>query len=297
MVELDVVESPPMEAPALAEDVATEEPAASNADAPGGIIVDRLSIVYGDGAEQFIAVDRISFRIEPGQFVCVVGPSGCGKSTVLSAVAGFVRPDEGWVGVGGTEVVSPGADRGMVFQKPTLFPWKTVRGNVAHGPRMAGMSNKEACAVADELLEMVGLTRFASAYPHMLSGGMQQRTAIARALANRPPVLLMDEPFGALDAQTRTMMQENLLELWSEIGATVVFVTHDLDEAIFLADRILVMSASPGRLLKDLTVDLARPRKADIVLDPAFIAVKKDCLDLIREESLRAFEQHSKDRS
>ncbi len=270
-------------------------PGTEKSRAAGDITIDRLSIVFGEGANQVIAVDRVSFHIDHGEFVCIVGPSGCGKSTVMNAIAGFERPTEGRVSVGGEMVTKPGADRGMVFQQPTLFPWKTVRGNVAHGPRMAGKSDKQADEIADQLIEMVGLARFATALPHTLSGGMQQRTAIARALANRPRVLLMDEPFGALDAQTRSMMQENLLDLWSEIGATVLFITHDIDEAIFLADRVLVMSASPGRVLKDLSVDLRRPRDPDIILSQQFIDLKKDCLDLIRAESLKAFEQQSQE--
>lgn len=270
-------------------------PGSEKSDTAGDITIDRLSIVFGEGSNQVIAVDRVSFHVDHGEFVCIVGPSGCGKSTVMNAIAGFERPTEGHVSVGGEMVTKPGADRGMVFQQPTLFPWKTVRGNVAHGPRMAGKSNKQANEIADQLIEMVGLARFATALPHTLSGGMQQRTAIARALANRPRVLLMDEPFGALDAQTRSMMQENLLDLWSEIGATVLFITHDIDEAIFLADRVLVMSASPGRVLKDLSVDLRRPRDPDIILSQQFIDLKKDCLDLIRAESLKAFEQQSQE--
>ncbi|MGH1352542.1 MAG: ABC transporter ATP-binding protein [Methyloligellaceae bacterium] len=260
----------------------------------GSIDIDKLSIVFGEGSQQVIAVDRVSFNIKRGEFVCIVGPSGCGKSTVMNAVAGFQSPTAGSVSVGGQKVIKPGADRGMVFQKPTLFPWKTVRNNIAHGPRMAGKSNREAKQIADQLLDMVGLSRFANAYPQTLSGGMQQRTAIARALANKPQVLLMDEPFGALDAQTRLVMQENLLELWSEVGSSVLFITHDIDEAIFLAGRVLVMSASPGRILKDITIDLPRPRNPDMILSREFIALKKDCLKLIRAESLKAFEQQNK---
>jgi NitT/TauT family transport system ATP-binding protein len=179
----------------------------------------------------------------------------------------------------------------MVFQQPHLFPWKSVRRNIAHGPRMLGKSAGEARAIADGLIEMIGLGRFADGYPHTLSGGMQQRVAIARALANQPRVLLMDEPFGALDAQTRSVMQDNLLELRERIDATVVFVTHDLDEAILLADRVLIMSAGPGRILRDLGVNLPRPRSNAIMLDPAYLALKKDCLDLIRSEGRRAFDQ------
>lgn len=257
------------------------------------VAVNALSILFGEGKDQFHAVDRVSFNVEVGEFVCIVGPSGCGKSTVLNSIAGFELPFSGTIHTHGNEVTGAGPDRGMVFQQPSLFPWKNVRDNVAHGPRMSGKNKNEACEVADQLLQMVGLSRFANAMPHTLSGGMQQRVAIARALANRPQVLLMDEPFGALDAQTRVMMQENLLKLWAEVGTTIIFITHDIDEAVFLADRVLVMSASPGKILKDISIKLSRPRHADIMLSNEFIDIKKDCLKIIREESLRAFEQQS----
>ena len=187
--------------------------------------------------------------------------------------------------------MNPWGDRGMVFQQPSLFPWKTVLGNVAHGPLMAGKPKATAYAIAHDFLQMVGLAKFANNYPMVLSGGMQQRVAIARALANSPRVLLMDEPFGALDVQTRFMMQESFLQLWSELKTTVVFVTHDIDEAIFLGDRVVVMSASPGRILKDIKVPLSRPRSSDLLVDPTFSALKKDCFDLIRKESIQAFER------
>jgi NitT/TauT family transport system ATP-binding protein len=258
---------------------------------PVEIEVDNVSIIFGAGAaKEVIAVDRATLNIRRGEFVCIVGPSGCGKSTLLNAIAGFEVPYEGTVRVGGRVVTGPGPDRGMVFQQPTLFPWKTVRSNVAYGPRMMGKGNAQAFRIADKLLEVVGLKQVAGAYPHVLSGGMRQRVAIARALANNPEVLLMDEPFGALDAQTREIMQENLLEVWSKIGATVLFITHDIDEAIFLADRILVMSASPGRILREVQVRLPRPRNTDMTLSPEFIALKKSCLDVIRAECLRAYE-------
>jgi NitT/TauT family transport system ATP-binding protein len=213
---------------------------------------------------------------------------------LMNAIAGFELPTTGQITVDGRAVDGPGADRGMVFQHATLFPWKSVRANVAYGPRMMGKGDTEANRIADDLLEMVGLSAFADNRPQTLSGGMQQRTAIARALANTPDVLLMDEPFGALDAQTRAMMQENLLQIWSDLGSTVVFITHDIDEAIFLADRIMVMSASPGRNLHEFAVDLPRPRDFDITLDPAFVALKRECMELIRAESLRAFEQQAR---
>ncbi|MFG1340459.1 ABC transporter ATP-binding protein [Xanthobacter autotrophicus] len=243
-----------------------------------------------DGGELVPAVDRVSFQVRRGEFICLLGPSGCGKSTLLNAVAGFESPYEGEVVVAGKSVTGPGPDRGVVFQQPRLFPWKSVKANVAHGPRMAGKSRAEAGAIADELIEMVGLTRSANALPHTLSGGMQQRVAIARALANRPGILLMDEPFGALDAQTRSVMQESLLRLWAQLDTTILFVTHDIDEAVLLADRVLVMSASPGRIIRDVAVDIPRPRTIETTLGADFQALRRECLDLIRQQSQKAFE-------
>jgi NitT/TauT family transport system ATP-binding protein len=181
----------------------------------------------------------------------------------------------------------------MVFQQPTLFPWKTVLENVAFGPLMTGRSRSGAEGEARTLLEMVGLSKFAARYPGTLSGGMQQRVGIARALANYPSVLLMDEPFGALDSQTRSMMQENLLQLWSEFRITVLFVTHDIEEAIFIGDRVVVMSASPGRIIADMPIDLPRPRVQEMLFDAYFARLKRQCMELIRVESLKAFEQQN----
>ena len=249
-----------------------------------------VSVRFRSGGKTIRALENTSVDISPGSFVCLLGPSGCGKSTLLNTVAGYVRPTTGWVRVDGDQVVRPGPDRGMVFQQYSLFPWKTVRDNVAFGPYAQGKGRARARAIADELLDMVGLTRFAHRYPTELSGGMQQRVGIARALANKPTVLLMDEPFGSLDAQTRVVMQENLLRLWAEFKTTVLFVTHDVDEAIFLADRVLIMSAAPGRIIEDMPVSLPRPRSPDVSTDPAFVALKRHCLQAIRTESLKAFE-------
>ncbi|WP_083219510.1 ABC transporter ATP-binding protein [Bradyrhizobium icense] len=271
--------------------LASLQPAATAERREPAIQVSNLSIVFDTNRGQLIAVDRVSFDVPQGEFVCIVGPSGCGKSTVLNTIAGLEVPFEGNILVDGSPVRRPRPDVGMVFQQPHLFPWKSVRRNIAHGPRMLGKSAKEANAIADDLIAMVGLKRFADAFPNTLSGGMQQRVAIARALANQPRVLLMDEPFGALDAQTRAVMQDNLLELRDRIKATIVFVTHDIDEAIVLADRVLIMSAGPGRILRQLDVDLPRPRSNAILLEPAYLALKKDCLDVIRAEGLRAFRQ------
>jgi NitT/TauT family transport system ATP-binding protein len=260
----------------------------------GLVEIERVTIVFGKGRKAHKAVEETSIRIEPGEFVCILGPSGCGKSTLLNSVAGYVKPDSGEVRVDGELVTRPGPDRGMVFQQYSLFPWKTVKENVAFGPKIAGQSAIAAESVANTFLDMVGLSRFANRYPAELSGGMQQRVGIARALANYPRVLLMDEPFGALDAQTRLMMQESLLNIWNEFGTTVLFITHDVDEAIFLADRVLIMSASPGRIIADLTVDLPRPRLPEVTAEPAFAELKRQCVAHIRAESLKAFEQQNR---
>jgi NitT/TauT family transport system ATP-binding protein len=257
----------------------------------GAILIDRVTISFGRGASMQQAVSETSISIKPGEFVCILGPSGCGKSTLLNSIAGYVKPSTGNVRVDGEIVTSPGPDRGMVFQQYSLFPWKTVRENVAFGPRMNGGYEGSPGSVADMFIEMVGLTKFANRYPAQLSGGMQQRVGIARALANYPRVLLMDEPFGALDSQTRHVMQTNLLKIWAEFGTTVVFVTHDIDEAVFLGDRVLVMSASPGRIIADIAVDLPRPRDPDLMIDPRFMALRRTCHEHIKAESLKAFDQ------
>jgi NitT/TauT family transport system ATP-binding protein len=259
----------------------------------GHVVIDRLSIRFGSGEQARPAVETLSLDVPPGEFVCILGPSGCGKSTVLNAIAGFVTPAAGTLTVDGEAVAKPGADRGMVFQQPTLFPWKTVIENIAFGPLMSGRAWADAESTARSFMGMVGLLGFEKHYPAQLSGGMQQRVGIARALANYPRVLLMDEPFGALDAQTRVMMQEALLGIWNEFHTTVVFVTHDIDEAVFLGDRVVVMSAGPGRILADIRVDLPRPREPDLAFTPEFTRIKRQCFDLIRTESLRAFEQQS----
>jgi NitT/TauT family transport system ATP-binding protein len=257
----------------------------------GRISVRNATIEFGSRGAVRRAVENASLEIEPGEFVCLLGPTGCGKSTLLNSLAGFVRPTAGSVQIDEQEVVAPGPKRGMVFQHHSLFPWKTVKRNVAFGPMMAGLDREQAEERARRFLDLVGLAAFENHYPYMLSGGMQQRVGIARALANYPSVLLMDEPFGALDAQTRAMMQESLLALWSEFGNTVVFVTHDVDEAVFLGSRVILMSASPGRLIADIRVPLRRPRDAAMLTAPEFIDIKRQCLRYIREETLKAFAQ------
>ncbi|SEF99404.1 NitT/TauT family transport system ATP-binding protein [Thalassococcus halodurans] len=259
----------------------------------GRIEVKDVSITFGKGSSAHRAVDTTEITIEAGQFVCILGPSGCGKSTLLNAIAGYVKPTEGTLLVDGTEVDKPGPDRGMVFQQYSLLPWKTVYENVAFGPKMAGHSRVEAGSTANTFLELVGLKKFGDRYPAELSGGMQQRVGIARALANYPSVLLMDEPFGALDAQTRLMMQESLLDIWRKFGTTVVFVTHDVDEAVFLADRVLIMSTAPGRIIEDVKIDLPRPRSTDMASSPEYVQARQFCLDTIKAESRKAFENQN----
>ena len=259
--------------------------------AGGRISVRNVTIEFGSRTSLRRAVENASLEIEPGEFVCLLGPTGCGKSTLLNSLAGFVHPTAGSVRIDGQEVVAPGPSRGMVFQHHSLFPWKTVKRNVAFGPMMAGLDREQSEQRATRFLDLVGLAAFENHYPHMLSGGMQQRVGIARALANYPSVLLMDEPFGALDAQTRAIMQESLLAIWSQFGNTVVFVTHDVDEAVFLGSRVVVMSASPGRLIADIPVPLPRPRKPAVLTAAEFVAIKRQCLGHIREETLKAFAQ------
>jgi NitT/TauT family transport system ATP-binding protein len=228
-------------------------------------------------------VRDLGFSVAPGEFVCVLGPSGCGKSTLLGALAGHLQPTRGRLTVDGQLLVGPSPDRGIVFQQHTLFPWKRVRDNVAFGPKMRGIGKAERRRIANEVLNLVGLVGFETFYPSQLSGGMQQRVEIARVLVNQPRVLLMDEPFGALDAQTRSLMQEVLLDIWTKIPTTTVFVTHDIEEALFLADRIIVMTARPGRVLEDIRLPFARPRRGELVTENEFVRLKRHILHLLRQ--------------
>jgi NitT/TauT family transport system ATP-binding protein len=241
------------------------------------------------GRPPTVALDRISFQAHRRELVCVIGPSGCGKSTLARLVAGLEEPSGGEMLLDGKPIRGPGSDRGMVFQSYTLFPWLTVLKNVMFGLEVGGqMSHAEAESEARTWLEMVGLTKFATAYPHQLSGGMKQRAAIARALANRPRMLLMDEPFGALDAQTRCQMQSYLLQIWRQVDITILFITHDLDEAVYLADRILILDAHPGRLRELMEVAVPRPRSADQFLSPAFVAARHHLEELIHPRANQA---------
>ena len=227
------------------------------------------------------ALKNVNFQTHRREFVCVIGPSGCGKSTLIRILAGLEPHTSGNVLLDGKPVTGPGRDRGMVFQGYTLFPWLTVKKNVMFGLEMNNASAEEAGREAEVWLELIGLEKFAHSYPHELSGGMKQRVAIARALVNQPRILLMDEPFGALDAQSRVKMQTHLLDIWRNIDITVLFITHDLDEAIFLADRILVLKAHPGEVQELIEVPVPRPRSAEQFASPEFLATKARLEELI----------------
>ena len=239
---------------------------------------------YSDG---FLAVNDVSLEVAEGEFVILVGPSGCGKSTIIGAVAGFTRVSSGELRVAGAPVRAPGPDRGVVFQQHTLFPWKTVLENVAFGLKMQRISKQERLASARAILAHVGLSEFSEHYPHQLSGGMQQRVNLARVLVNRPRVILMDEPFCSLDAQTRLEMQQMLLRLWHELHMTVVFVTHDVDEAVFLSDRVVVLTRRPGTVKAELPIDLPRPRELELLTSPEFTQLKREAFELLLSETRR----------
>ena len=250
----------------------------------GQISIRSATISFGTPHRVVEAVKDISVDIRSGQFVTLLGPSGCGKSSLLGAMAGFVPLSNGQILVDQKVVRKPEGSRGIVFQDHNLFPWKTVQGNVEFGPKMRGIRKEERSQLAQQMLERVQLRGFEGSYPDQLSGGMQQRVNLARVLVNRPSVLLLDEPFAALDAQTRLQMQEMLLELWNEFHMTIVFVTHDIDEAILLSDRVIVLSRRPGRIRADLEVPLLRPRTADQLTSIEFNRLKKHCLQLLRAE-------------
>jgi NitT/TauT family transport system ATP-binding protein len=236
------------------------------------IEIDHVSQLFRTaGRQDHLALSDISLTIDDGAFVSILGPSGCGKSTLLYIVGGFVNPTQGVARMKGTAISGPGPDRGPVFQEFALFPWKSVLGNVMYGPRQQGVKHREAEAQSRQLIEMVGLKGFEHFYPKELSGGMKQRVALARTLAYHPAVLLMDEPFGALDAHTRTRLQNDLLNIWERDRKTVLFVTHSVEEAVFLSDKVVVMTRSPGRIKEIVDIALPRPRRrAELLLDPRY---------------------------
>jgi NitT/TauT family transport system ATP-binding protein len=235
-----------------------------------------------------IALQGFQLLAHSGEFICLLGPSGCGKSTALNLLAGFDFPTDGAVLVDGRPVRKPGPDRGVVLQEPTVFPWLTVQQNITFGPRMNSVGPTEYKPAATKYIELMGLKGFEKHFPYELSGGMNQRVAIARAWINEPEVLLMDEPFAALDAQTRLVMQENLLNVWNQLRTTVLFITHDVDEAICLADRVLVMTGRPGRVEKEINVPFVRPRDPEsLIFTPDFQEVKQSVVLFIKQETER----------
>lgn len=248
----------------------------------GHVCFSRIGKVYGDGPDALTALGDVSFEIADGEFCALLGHSGCGKTTLLNMVAGFEAPTSGSVTLGGRPVDGPGWDRTMIFQDYALFPWASVRENIGFGLKMKKTAPDEAAAIVEHHLDLVGLQGFGDRYPHQLSGGMRQRVAIARALAVSPDVLLMDEPFAALDDQNRLAMQRELVRIWRQEPKTVMLVTHSIDEAILLADKIVVMSSRPGRVREIVPVGLDRPRDED---DPAYLALKRHLRSLIREEA------------
>jgi NitT/TauT family transport system ATP-binding protein/sulfonate transport system ATP-binding protein len=253
------------------------------------LTLDRLSMRFRTRrGESVTALQDISFEIKDREFAVLVGTSGCGKSTILRLVAGLLPPSDGRVLLDGRAVSGPGPERGMVFQSYTLFPWLTVTENICFGLREKGVPAAEQARRAAHYIERVGLEGFERHYPKMLSGGMQQRTALARALANDPKILLLDEPFGALDNQTRSLMQELLLGIWETERTTVLFVTHDIEEAIFMANRVAVMTARPGRIKTDLAIDLPHPRHYTVKTSPEFSAYKARLTEEVRVESIHA---------
>ena len=254
----------------------------------GFIDVRGLGVVFGTKDAKVQAVKDVSLNVQPSEFVSLIGPSGCGKSTLLSIVAGFVKPSSGEASLDGEPIKEPGSDRGVVFQQYSLFPWLSVRLNVEFGLKMAGVDKNERANKARTLLGLAGLLAFEHHYPDQLSGGMKQRIGIVRALATSPQVLLMDEPFGALDTQTRVVMQEILTNMWQKFRISVLFITHDIEEAIFLSDRIYVMTARPGRIKAEIRVPLPRPRTAAMTESAEFMKLVHQLKGLIREESLAA---------
>jgi NitT/TauT family transport system ATP-binding protein len=254
----------------------------------GKVTVKDFGLSYDTLEGAVEAVRDASIHVDPGEFVSIIGPSGCGKSTLLNAVAGFLKPTRGEVAVDGDPVARPSADRGMVFQQYSLFPWKTVRENVEFGLKMKGMERSKRETSARTLLGLAGLLAFENQYPENLSGGMKQRVGIIRALATGPKVLLLDEPFGSLDAQTRLIMQQILTNMWQRLKTSVLFVTHDIDEAIFLSDRVYCMTARPGTIKAEIAIPLGRPRQQSMMMSSEFLALRRGLMSLIREESLKA---------
>ncbi|WP_456419479.1 ABC transporter ATP-binding protein [Methanocaldococcus infernus] len=252
------------------------------------LIIENVSKVFKLEDKEVKALDNINLEIKENEFFTVMGPSGCGKTTLLRIIAGLEKPSSGKVLLDGKEVKGPGADRGVVFQQYTLMPWRTVLKNVTFGLELKGLPKEEREKIAKKFIELVGLKGFENAYPHQLSGGMQQRVAIARTLANNPEIVLMDEPFAALDAQTRAILQNELLKIWEKDKKTVFFVTHSIDEAIYLSDRVAIMTARPGRIKEIVEIDLERPRDKNSV---EFLKYRKKIVEILKEEVLKTIKR------
>ncbi|TDD96116.1 ABC transporter ATP-binding protein [Jiangella asiatica] len=250
--------------------------------------VDQLNQVYVDTytGEATVAIEDVSFDVPEGQFVSVIGPSGCGKTTVLNIVAGFVDATGGTVRLQGSPVSGPGPDRGVVFQDFALFPWKTVEANIAFGLKTQGVGKVERRAKAQEMIDLVGLTGFEKKYPHELSGGMRQRAGVARVLATEPAIMLMDEPFASVDAQTRRVLQQEVLRIWEQRRTTVLFVTHDVDEAVFMSDRVVVLSPRPSTVRADLSIQIPRPRSwTDMHTNTEFVRIRRELMTMLGVET------------
>jgi len=245
------------------------------------VTVERLRKVFVHNGQKTVALEDVSFDADDGEFIAVVGPSGCGKTTLLQIIDGLMKPTGGKVLIDGAAVKGPGQDRGLVFQEYSLFPWLTVRQNIAFGLEIGGRRDSDA---VEKWLRVMGLEGFENCHPYMLSGGMKQRVAIARALAYDPDMLLMDEPFGALDAQTRSLLQTYLLKIWSETRKTVLFVTHSIEEAVFLADRVIVLTARPASVKGIFDITLPRPRDEETKLSTEFVEIRRSIWDSLREE-------------
>lgn len=259
----------------------------------GKLIAENVSVIYEKNDQEFLAVDQVSMTIQEGEFVVIVGPSGCGKTTFMNAFAGLVRPAKGKVLMDGEEITGPSAERGVVFQQFALFPWKTVSENIEFGLKYRDIPKDQRDEIVKKYIQLIKLEGFENAYPHELSGGMKQRVAIARVYANRPQVLLMDEPFGALDAQTRTIMQEDLSEMFLTEKKTVLFITHSVDEAIYLGDRVVIMTARPGKIKKmipitkgNLIPDRRKMGYDEVVNLKEFLDLKGEIWSLIKAEIL-----------
>lgn len=242
---------------------------------------------FNVSGRELVAIEQIDLNVRKNEFLSIVGTSGCGKSTLLNMIGGLDEPTAGDILIDGRSVIGPGRDRGFVFQTYSLFEWMTVEKNIHFALEKSNVSKAEKSELVAHFVHAVGLSGFEKAYPKQLSGGMRQRVAIARALVYKPSILLMDEPFGALDAQTRGMMQELLLKIWGDHKVTVLFVTHDVDEAIFLADRVVVLASRPGRVKKEISIHLERPRSYEVLTDPQFAIYKREILSDIREETLK----------